>query len=331
MLKCLCSYLWNCLCTALRGSLASAFNWAGIVGVGILGATLDYRGSKMNFGDGWLGVVISGLVYTGIAWVAIFALRLIFVAPFQVWRKEREKTSDLEMKLLGVADPLTREREEFVNRAFLGLGNAEIEWLERIEVGGRPNGCPDAIWMPLERSGLVDRDHTGSKGIKDELKAAVSRALSARRTLLSALGIIVGVGSKYRKTKTDPHGTTETISIGFRNSHPTRRITNCEFSVRLPESVSAYSYRLQDAFALEANDERLIDVAYFREFNPKTAVPDRIRIPTPPSGTFARQPELPIEPSFITLEANATETKSCKVRCKIWLDEQRHLQLEQAP
>jgi hypothetical protein len=224
--------------------------------------------------------------------------------------------------------PQVREREAFVDRAFLGFGNAEIEWLERMNMSGRPTGCPDETWRQLERSGLVDRDFAGPRGIKDKLRVAVESALAERRALANALEIVVGIGSKYRKITSYPKTITETLFVGLRNSHPTRRITNCKISVRLPEDVSAYTYLLDNGISLEAQHEHLVSVAYFHNFKEGVAPLDRVRIPFNAGGTWARAPELPIEPTVITLEAEATETTPRQVRCKIWLDDQRHLQLE---
>ena len=50
----------------------------------------------MTFGEGWQGVVISGVVYTAVAWTVIFIVRLIFVAPFQMWREQKDRADQLE-------------------------------------------------------------------------------------------------------------------------------------------------------------------------------------------------------------------------------------------
>lgn len=258
---------------------------------------------------------------------AVLTFFSAFFACYRIWRAERIKVREIQEKLEAI-DPLLLERKAIVDRAFLGFGSQEIEWLDRFNIAGRPSGCPDEVWSALELSGLVDRDFTGPKGIKEELRSAVAEALAERKTLITALEIVVSPSSKYREIKTDPHGATEHLFIGVRNSHPTKRITNCRVSTRLPENVSVYSYLLKDGFALEANDEKLIGVAYFRKFAQETQVPDVIRISTPPSGTFAQQPTLPIEASIISFEASATEAQSRKIICSIRLDERRRLQMD---
>jgi hypothetical protein len=232
----------------------------------------------------------------------------------------------------GSPDPVEIRRQELVDREFLGFGPIEIEWLQRMLVSGRPAGMPDAALLPLERSGLIDRDFVGVTGIKEELKPAVGRALADRTSLEQALEIIVGSSSKYRETKSNPNTATETVFIGVRNSHPTRRITNCRVSMRLPENISAYAYLLLDGLTLEAQQERLVPVAHFHEFREKNPnLLDRIRIPMQPAAGFVlgKAPELPIEPSCISFEADSTEAKLRQISCKIWLDNSRKLQLEQ--
>src|ERR1700722_4309007 len=264
------------------------------------------------------------------------ALAAFWFSAYRVWRFERENVITLESQLeaakASYPDPVELKRQELVDREFLGFGAVEIEWLQRMLVGGRPSGMPDATLSPLERSGLIDRDFVGVTGIKEELKPAVSRALADRTSLEQALEIIIGSSSKYRETKSNPKSTTETISIGVRNSHATRRITNCRISMRLPENVSAYTYLLLDGLTLEALQERLVPFAYFHEFSEKNPnLLDRIRIPIQPRAGFTMRgaPELPIEPSCIIFEADSTEAKQRRIDCKIWLDDHRKLQLEQ--
>ena len=80
MLQLLPQYLWECLVRAWRGSLSSALNWAGIIGVGAVGAYLESRGQKMSDPHAWQEIVKWGAAYTAVAWVIIFAIRAIFVA-----------------------------------------------------------------------------------------------------------------------------------------------------------------------------------------------------------------------------------------------------------
>jgi hypothetical protein len=229
-------------------------------------------------------------------------------------------------------EPLAREREEFVDRAFLGLGEIEIEWLERMTLSGRPTAIPDTVWTVLDRAGLVDRDFSGPKGIKDELKAVVRQRLAEHQSLAGAPEIIVSPGSKYQSSKDYTNRTTQTVSIGIRNSHPNRFIANCGCTVKLPENVSAHSWPLTDSFTLMAGEERVIPLAYYHIFfenDPK--IPDRIRFHIKlPGGSHlgVGAPDLPVGTHVIMLEATSTETRPCVVSCKLWLDERGKLRLE---
>jgi len=276
------------------------------------------------------GVLLGGFAGFVITWSIAFLVKLVRT-PAVLYFEQKDRADKLQESLnQSLVDPVELKRQELVDREFLEFGTLEIEWLQRLLVSGRPAGMPNAALLPLERSGLIDRDFVGVKGIKEELKPAITRALVERNSLEHALEIIVSASSKYREAKTDPNGTTETIIVGIRNSHRTRRITNCEISITLPEDASAYIIRLPGSgFSLEAQEEKLIPVAYFREFAYQVPQPECIRIPMVFGTPYVQQSGLPTDPNFITLEATATETKPRQVRCKIWLDEQRRLQLEQ--
>ena len=230
-----------------------------------------------------------------------------------------------------------REQREFVDRAFLGLGEVEIEWLMKMNVSGRPIGIPDNIWAILEHAGLVVRDFTGPKGIKDELKAAVSQRLAEQQSLANALEIIVSPASKYQSLEVFPNRKTGTVSIGVRNSHPERFITNCRCILKLPENVSAYSHSWlmgDGSFTLAAREEKLVPIAYHHVFVEKD--PSRLDLiqlcVNLPGGSYLGNiaPDLPVGTQFITLEATSTETKPCSITCKVWVEEHGNLRLEKA-
>lgn len=83
--------LWHCRRYAgiaanvsLRGPTSPT-----ILGAGVLGAFMEWQGHAMTFAEGWKGVVAAGVAYTAIAWLTIFVFRLLFVAPFQLWKGGR--------------------------------------------------------------------------------------------------------------------------------------------------------------------------------------------------------------------------------------------------
>jgi hypothetical protein len=93
------SYLGACLGRAIRGSLLSALNWASIVGVAVVGAVLKYWGFTITESHGWLDVVEWGLIYLAVAWAIFFLVRLIFVAPFQIFRETEIQRLQLQKQL----------------------------------------------------------------------------------------------------------------------------------------------------------------------------------------------------------------------------------------
>ena len=84
---------------AIRGSLLSAFNWAGIVGVAIVGAVLQYWGVTIAEPHGWPGIVKWGLIYFASAWAIFFCFRLIFVEPFLTFKETEFQRLQLQKKL----------------------------------------------------------------------------------------------------------------------------------------------------------------------------------------------------------------------------------------
>ena len=82
-----CWYGGRCWRFALTGSFNSAANWGGILGVGVIGATLHYFGFAVAGTEDWRAIVALGLFYIAVAWVVIFFFRLVFVAPFVINRE----------------------------------------------------------------------------------------------------------------------------------------------------------------------------------------------------------------------------------------------------
>jgi hypothetical protein len=165
MFKAVRHYLWGVICNAWRGSLSSALNWGGITGAGLLGAIFEYRGSKMTFGEGWQGVVLSGLAYTAVAWIAILILRLIFVAPFQLWRTEKERADGLaELKAHDQDDSFIPNVRVADNPDAVKLfegenGDKLIPLLEaeRLSAWARPMGSGEP--PPIKVPGSIWRTH----------------------------------------------------------------------------------------------------------------------------------------------------------------------------
>jgi hypothetical protein len=96
MIKVILNYLLGCAAYAWRGSINSALNWAGIVGVGVVGAYLAERGSPMSDPHTWYDIVGWTVVYTVVAWAVIFVCRLAVSGPFHLWRTQRDRADALE-------------------------------------------------------------------------------------------------------------------------------------------------------------------------------------------------------------------------------------------
>jgi MFS family permease len=82
-----CWYGGRCWRIALTGSFQKAQNWGGILGVGLLGFLLQQFGKQIIPAESWGEIAVQGMLFIFAAWVAIFLVRLLFVAPFLVYRE----------------------------------------------------------------------------------------------------------------------------------------------------------------------------------------------------------------------------------------------------
>ncbi len=74
-------------------------------------------------------------------------------------------------------DHLSVERKKLVEGAVGKLPEASVNLLRQLLISGRPSRVVDSEWKELESANLVERDFTGPKGIKEELKLRVEAAL----------------------------------------------------------------------------------------------------------------------------------------------------------
>lgn len=82
-----CWYGGRCWRFALVGSFASATNWGGVIGAGLLALGFQQYGQKLMPADRWYEIVAQGLLFIVAAWVVIFLFRLVFIAPFVIHRE----------------------------------------------------------------------------------------------------------------------------------------------------------------------------------------------------------------------------------------------------
>lgn len=96
MVKTVWTYVLGCLSHAWRGSINNALNWASVIGIGVVGAYREHWGSPMSAPHTWQGIVGWTLIYTAVAWIIIFAIRFILVAPFRLYYEQKTRADKLE-------------------------------------------------------------------------------------------------------------------------------------------------------------------------------------------------------------------------------------------
>jgi hypothetical protein len=137
-------------------------------------------------------VAVTGQVYPWVAWpLTLFALLLI------VWGRAPGRVEAYIARLPGgnlmsrwlqgldaiitPRDPeqerIAGKRRELVKGAFAKLSAADIHWLHKMSIGGRPVGMPGEVGNSLGNAGLLEYDFTGIVGIRGELKPFVDELL----------------------------------------------------------------------------------------------------------------------------------------------------------
>lgn len=84
-----CHLCWlgqRCLRVATKGTFASATNWSGVIGSAALAFLLQRYGAKLMPAESPFEFVWQGLLLIALAWCLIFVVRLLFVAPFTIYR-----------------------------------------------------------------------------------------------------------------------------------------------------------------------------------------------------------------------------------------------------
>lgn len=113
--------------------------------------------------------------------VAVVVVRLL-LAPYWMWLEDQEKARAKSNLSRDADDPLAQSHAEFVRQAVAKLGEDEKNLLRSMLITGRPtSGYPPMAWHTLELSGLADRDYSGPKGIKAELRQAIEQHFAGNR------------------------------------------------------------------------------------------------------------------------------------------------------
>lgn len=93
------SYIRKRAAASFRGTLNSALNWSGIVGVTILGLIAHRTGYVVTASEGWSGTAIFALLTTVATFLAFFAFRFLLVVPYQSDLAKLDKIAVLEKKI----------------------------------------------------------------------------------------------------------------------------------------------------------------------------------------------------------------------------------------
>jgi hypothetical protein len=292
MVKTAWTYVSGCFIRALRGSLSSALNWAGILGVGAVGAYFEYRGRQMSDPHDWHEVVKWGFIYTGVAWAIIFVIRAVFVAPFQMFAAATEQANPARLREIEVQEAHTRaierqakalEKQNRENDPFVKMIRAKQE--------------RDLLPRVLKLSVGTDHEYY------DVPKSGVwgfTRRFKVRLQNVS-------------QHKSITNGKVQILSI----EPPT--------SYRSP-------WLLKDGITIPPGDHTFLPLASYNELRDldKGMTPeDTFKIESLPGDH--RQPLLGTEnqPHVLTLRATASDVPFCDMRCKLWVDDQGRFQIEE--
>lgn len=83
----LCWFGRRCLRIAAKGVFASAWNWSGVISSTAVVLLLQKYGVPVLPAETPVETIVQALTYFVLAWFLIFSVRLLVVAPFQVWHE----------------------------------------------------------------------------------------------------------------------------------------------------------------------------------------------------------------------------------------------------
>jgi hypothetical protein len=156
--------------------------------------------------------------------------------------------------------------------------------------------------------------------------------LTHNRTLNPRLNIVIGKGGNYEHSK---HATiyivTRTVSISVRNDG-IMPLSNCKLHCEIKdENNNPKKWLREDAFALNAGEERYIAVASYNEsVSTGCKGGDSIQLDAPVgSGYGGFLAKLPKEGGAVTFTASCAQTPSSELVCKFWVTDGK-LNWEQA-
>jgi hypothetical protein len=93
------SYLRRSINIAWHRSIDGGLTWAPIVGIGLIGALVKCtKGVDVSAGSDWLSSVGWAVFSALVTWIVFFFARLIFVAPYQLYKDQQLRIAALEKR-----------------------------------------------------------------------------------------------------------------------------------------------------------------------------------------------------------------------------------------
>jgi hypothetical protein len=338
------SFWWRCAKNAAKGNSAFANDWQWLFGYPAIAVALWVAGYfyaelsgkiEMTLWTAGLGALAAAAVAFAITWLAAFFVRLAN-APVVLYRVEKEWADLLQSKLDGdTDDALSQQRKSFVERAMSGLGKDEIDWLKRMIVTDRPKGIPDLVWRQLDDACLVGGDFHGPKGIKDELKSSVIRALAA----LSSRRLNLVVGSTDGLVTSLPprgiHDIQRTYNLRIENLDREKPLTDCKISILNtspdppPPRNIPFPWKLRNGFSLSAGEQIYIPLATYGEARDRAKYDCgeafmRVHAETDEDWFFLESSKQYI----LEIRATSPDSAYCDIKCKLWVDGDGRFQIE---
>ena len=175
-------YFRTCVEIAIQGSLRSASNWAGVVGVALVGAILQIWGQELVAHPGWQGVVAAGLIYIAVAWLVFFLFRLIFVAPYRLYQKYRRPPAleHLNKFYVELGPLISRKLPKNDAAAFEAYLQATNTWVSETAKWIEDNLGEAARAKFLDTTGMMAADTPGSRQRTTQQYNAEPQSLSQK-------------------------------------------------------------------------------------------------------------------------------------------------------
>jgi hypothetical protein len=96
------------------------------------------------------------------------------------WKAVNKAVDKIDV-LTTPTEQLSRATKNHYEIIYSQLPESQKDALEKLLVTDNPNLVSDNEWQPLEHAGFVERNFTGKKGIKKELKPLVDRLTKKRK------------------------------------------------------------------------------------------------------------------------------------------------------